>query len=468
MFTEKVDRYAFAMLRGPSIVGPVLIPGASATTRGSVATDRVLIARLQHRLGFGPRPGEYAAALQAGVVKIRETALTPPTVDAGLSKVANPPVVSLGPYPPPLSPARRTYQLDQRDMQRSLQLWALDRMVGADHGLAERMTWFWHGHWATAISKVEAPLPMYNYYTTLNRYALANFGDMSRAMVNDAALLYWLDGGQNTASAPNENLAREFMELFTLGVGNYTEDDVKAAAKALTGYKVDRNSGTVIFRAKDHYFAPITILGTTQSFDADSFATFITGLPECPKFLAARLWYRFVSSNVPLPSWSKISDAIATKLNISDGVRALAFDAGFSHVANSQVKAPVEWFVSACRALSLMPSTVAKQLPVLDVLRGFSQVPFDPPSVGGWPADEAWLSTASAQLRITSAARLAKLGDLTPISSLALGDRVQGAADWLGVPSWSTRTHAALDQARKNPTTLTILAMTAPEYLVNA
>ena len=331
-------------------------------------------------------------------------------------------------------------------MANSLQLWALDRMVCADHGLTERMTWFWHGHWATAISKVEFPLPMYNYYTTLNKYALANFGDMSRAMVNDAALLYWLDGGQNTASAPNENLAREFMELFTLGVGNYSEDDVKAAAKALTGYKVDRNSGVVTFRAKDHYFAPITILGATQSFDADSFATFITSLPQCPKFLAARLWYRFISSKVPLPTKSTIPDSIAANLSISDGVRALASDTGFSDAANSQVKAPVEWFVSVCRALSLTPSIISKRVAVLDVLRAFSQVPFDPPTVGGWPADEAWLSTASAQLRITNATKLAKLG----------------------VPSWSTRTLAALDQVRNDTVSLTILAITAPKYLVSA
>jgi len=434
----------------------------------SPALDRLLIARIQHRLGFGPRPGEYVSAIRAGFAKSREQALTPPRTDVGLSKVTNPPIADLGPNPAPKTSERLAFERARRDMQNSLQLWALDRMVLADHGLTERMTWFWHGHWATAISKVEAPLPMYNYYTTLNKYALANFGDMSRAMVNDGALIYWLDGGQNTASAPNENLARELMELFTLGVGNYTEDDVKAAAKALTGYKVDRSSGNVTFRAKDHYFAPISILGTTQSFEATSLATLLTSLPQCPKFLAARLWYRFISSTKPLPGKSRIADAIAANLNISDGVRALATDPGFSDVSNAQVKSPVEWLVSACRALSLAPSVLAKTVPVFDLLRGLSQVPFDPPSVGGWPADEAWLSTASAQLRITSATKLVSIGDLSPVSSLALGERVQGVADWLGVAAWSTRTHDALDQVRKDPVALTILAITAPEYLVSA
>lgn len=434
----------------------------------SPALDRLLIARIQHRLGFGPRPGEYAAAIKAGVAKSREQALTPSSDDAGLSKVVNPPIADLGPNPPPKTPERRAFEKAKQSMQNSLQLWALDRMVLADHGLSERMTWFWHGHWATAISKVEAPLPMYNYYTTLNTYALANFGDMARAMVNDGALIYWLDGGQNTATAPNENLARELMELFTLGVGNYTEDDVKSAAKALTGYKVDRSSGNVTFRAKDHYFAPISILGTTKSFEASSLATFLTSLPQCPRFLAARLWYRFISSTKPLAEKSKIADAIAANLNVLDGIRALAADPGFSDVSNAQVKSPVEWFVSVCRALSLTPSVIAKTVPVFDLLRGLSQVPFDPPSVGGWPADEAWLSTASAQLRITSAMKLVGIGDTSPVSAIAVGERVQGAADWLGVAAWSTRTHVALDQVRKDPVALAILAITSPEYLVSA
>lgn len=450
------------MLRG----GPLVEPRSDSDV--VVNTDRLVISRLQHRLGFGPRPGEYAAALQTGVSKIREMALTPPITDAGLAKVAALPITDLGPYPAPRSAERRVFNSAMREMTNSLQLWALDRMVSADHGLTERMTWFWHGHWATAISKVEAPLPMYNYYATLNKFALGNFKEMARSMVVDGAVLYWLDGGQNTASAPNENLGRELMELFTLGVGNYTEDDVKSAAKALTGYKVVRSNGIVSFRAKDHYSDPINILGVTQNFDADSLAMFIASQRQCSRFLAERFWYRFISSSTPLPNKSKIPDAIAANLSISDGVRALAFDPGFSDVTNSQVKAPVEWFVSVCRALSLMPSVVSKHLPVLDILRAFSQIPFDPPSVGGWPADEAWLSTASAQLRITNAEKLAKLGDLTPISALAVRDRVQGSADWLGVPMWSTRTQSALEQVRSDPITLTILAITAPEYLVSA
>jgi uncharacterized protein (DUF1800 family) len=399
---------------------------------------------------------------------VRENALTPPVVDPGLAKLNDPTIANLGLYPTPGTLARTMFERSRREMSMALELWALDRMVAATHGLTERMTWFWHGHWATAISKVETPLPMYNYYRTLNHFALGHFGEMTRAMVNDGAVVYWLDGGQNTASAPNENLARELMELFTLGVGNYSEDDVKSAAKALTGYKVDRNSGLVSFRTRDHYAAPVQLLGASRSFDANSLADFLTSQPQCPRFLASRLWYRFISSSVPLPNNSSIATALGRNLIIADGVRALASDGGFSDPVNAQVKAPIEWFVSVCRALTIMPSGIAPHLPVLDILRSFSQLVFDPPSVGGWPADEAWLSTASAQLRISTASKIVALGDVSPIESLPVGERVQGAADWLGVPAWSRRTSQALDSARKDPAALAVLAITSPEYLVNA
>jgi len=434
----------------------------------AMAPDRMLVARLQHRLGFGPRPGDYLAAVRAGFQQSRSAALKAPSVDAGTAGIGMPSIRDLGPPPASGTPDRTAYENSKRVMQNALQLWALDRMVAADHGLTERLTWFWQGHWATAIGKVDTPLLMFNYYLTLNSFALGNFADMTKAMVNDAAVIYWLDGGQNTASAPNENLARELMELFTLGIGSYSEDDVKGAAKALTGYKVDRNSGIVTFKAKDHFSLPISLLGKVGLLDANSLADLLTSNPQCSYFIAERLWYRFISSTEALPMRSKIPAALAKKLSISDGVQALAYDPGFADPKNAQVKAPVDWFVSVCRALGLMPSQLAQQIPVLNLLRSLSQVVFDPPSVGGWPADEAWLSTASADLRIKTAVSLVKLGDLSPISSLPEKERVQGAADWLGVAHWTSRTRAALLQVSKNPADLAALAITAPEYLVSA
>ncbi|NDE36287.1 MAG: DUF1800 family protein [Actinobacteria bacterium] len=108
------------------------------------------------------------------------------------------------------------YATEKRAQLTSLTLWWLDRMVLSEHSLRERMTWFWHGHWATSYQKVDDALPMYLQNQTLRRNALGNFAQMSREMVNDAALIFWLDGQTNTIKAPNENLSRELMELFTL------------------------------------------------------------------------------------------------------------------------------------------------------------------------------------------------------------------------------------------------------------
>ena len=127
--------------------------------------------------------------------------------------------------------------------------WWLDRMYSSNYPLTERMTWFWHGHWATAVSKVIYPLPMQKQNNTLRKYALGNFEDMAKAMVVDGALNYWLDNEENYVTSPNENLARELMELMTLGVNKFTQHDVTAAARALTGYSTNIYTGAVTFDA---------------------------------------------------------------------------------------------------------------------------------------------------------------------------------------------------------------------------
>ncbi len=149
---------------------------------------RLEISRLSHRFAFGPRPGEFAAALSAGVSATRQKVLTVPAVDAGAALVANPLITDLGSRPKPNTPEIIPFVTGLRNQTEQLTLWWLDRMALSDHGLTEKMTWFWHGHWATSITKVDPPLAMYKQNQTFRQYALGNFSQMSRAMVNDAAL----------------------------------------------------------------------------------------------------------------------------------------------------------------------------------------------------------------------------------------------------------------------------------------
>jgi len=262
------------------------------TTLSDMATtaERRRIARLVHRFGFGPKPGEFEKLVASGFDFAANSYLKSPQNDSFLDNQAPPRVSDQGRRPAANSPEVVAYATEKRAQISSLTMWWLDRMVLAEHSLRERMTWFWHGHWATSLSKVDDALPMYLQNQTFRKFALENFADMSRAMVNDGALIYWLDGQTNTIKAPNENLSRELMELFTLGVNRYSESDVKETAKALTGYRVDKSSGKVTFLPKQHFTGTINFLGTTGSFDGSTLSDYLVRREDCAQFITERIW----------------------------------------------------------------------------------------------------------------------------------------------------------------------------------
>ena len=429
--------------------------------------ERLEIARLSHRFGFGPRPGEFAAALKMGVSAYRIEATTVPAIDTGLAVITEPVITDLGKRPSPNTPEVIPFAQAMRAQSLQMVLWWLDRMALSNHGLSERMVWFWHGHWATSIDKINYPMPMFTQNKTLRTYALGNFKEMSRAMINDGALQIWLDGGDSTLKAPNENLSRELMELFVLGVNRYSEDDVKALAKVLTGYQINNSSGKVTFNLKRHDPSAVTLLGSSAIFSGESVSDYLVARDDCATFIAERLWYRFISSSQPLPTDSTVKKAFVER-NIASAVTALASDVAMRNPNNSLVKAPVEWFISACRALQITPSKLNSSNQLISHLQKLVQVPFSPPNVGGWPTDEAWLSSASAQYRIAFAKWLIKQGDLTPITSLSQNARVAKSADWLGVSAWSNRTQGALRNAVGDPAEFVLLALCSPEYVVSA
>jgi uncharacterized protein (DUF1800 family) len=429
--------------------------------------QRLETSRLFQRFGFGPRPGEYAAALKTGVAGTRTKLLTVPAVDAGAALVAAPNITDLGQRPAPNSKEIVPFAIEMRFQVQQMRIWWLDRMAMSDHGLTERMTWFWHGHWATSVEKLNYAMPMYVQNNTLRANCLGNFKTMSRAMINDGALQFWLDGQDSTLTAPNENLGRELMELFVLGVDRYTEDDVKAAARALTGYQVARSSGAVTFNAKRHDPKLITILGTTQAFTGDTLSDFLTARDDNATFIAERLWYRFISSTESMPATFSAKSAFATR-DISAAVTAMANDNAMRDEKNDLVKAPVEWFIAACRALELTPSQLKTPAQLLNYLDKLGQVPFSPPNVGGWPAAEAWLSSATAQYRIAFAGWLIKQSSLRALTDIPVESRVLKSADWLGVAEWSPRTQSTLRNSLSDPAQFALLALCSPEFIVSA
>ena len=287
---------------------------------------RAQLAHLLRRATFGPRAEEVDAAERAGFEATLANLLAPASPDAGAPALGTDPLAAL-----PKGADRAARQQAQQQMRQQVQqvmLWWLDRLVTADHQFAEKLVFFWHGHWATSVEKVRSAVLMLRQQQTFRDLGYGDFGPFLKAMLRDPALIIWLDGQQNTRAAPNENLARESMELFTLGVGNYTEADVRAVARALTGWQVRRTDGVATLNPGRHDTGDKTILGRTWSFDTDGYADVLLAQPANATFLAARLWYRFASGDAAPPG--SLAEAYRAGRSIPALCRALFTDPAFA------------------------------------------------------------------------------------------------------------------------------------------
>jgi uncharacterized protein (DUF1800 family) len=417
-------------------------------------TDRRRVAHLLRRLTFGPTAAEVDAATRAGHEAALASLLRPPGAvpppDLGPD-----PVGRLG--PDVTRDQRRKARREQADQVAELARWWLVRMAGG--GAAEKLVFFWHGHWATSSRKVRSAQLMLRQQQTFRRYGHGDTGPLVRAMLRDPALILWLDGQKNSRKAPNENLAREVMELFTLGTGAYTEDDVKAAARVLTGWQVDRASGAVRLAPGRHDGRAVTLLGRTATFDADSFADTLVRHEAHVPFLARRLWARYASSDTAPASGIAAAGRDTTAL-----LTAICRDPAFEATAGTLVKQPVEWLVGALRQLGVAAGDLPadEQTRLLNTLRALGQVPLRPPSVGGWPAGPAWLTTSSTLNRLRAGQRLVGLAPAA-VDRLTGGDRLEALADLLVIDGWTDRTATALKTV-KNPQKLLAVGLASPEY----
>jgi uncharacterized protein (DUF1800 family) len=360
--------------------------------------------------------------------------------------------------------ARKAAARERAGQERRLIVWWLDRMV-VGRTAGERLTWFWHGHFATSNQKVRNAAWMLAQNQTQRRLALGRFGDLAEAMIVDAAMIRWLDGQRNRKGSPNENLAREFMELFTLGIGHYQEVDVAQAARCLTGW-VLREQGAM-FQRRRFDSGTKTVLGKTGDFDAKGFAALALAQPASAGFVIGRLWFRLVSATPPdAATVARLRAAYGDARDIRSLLTAMVAEPGFKDPAASLVKQPVEWAVGLMRALKLRPGQLneKEQTKLLAGLRGMGQLPYRPPSVGGWPAGASWLTTSAGLTRLHLAQQLAKQANLSIVDNPT--NRADAVGALLGVDGWSERTRAAL-AAVKDPAQLVAVAACAPEYVVS-
>jgi uncharacterized protein (DUF1800 family) len=418
------------------------------------------VALLLRRATFGPTSFELATARRAGYAATLSSLTTATRPDRGAA--ASPlPDLGLDPYssmPNPTPKQQATADGIRRQQYEVITRWWLDRMTVADHQLTEKLLFFWQGHWATSIDKVMSPQLMLRQHMTLR--SSPDFATMARAMVRDPALVYWLDGQTNTKTAPNENLGRELMELFMLGIGNYTERDVKEAGRALTGWWVNLGGEISDFDPQRHDFSTKTILGQTADFTALSLVDQLLRQPACPRFIARRLWFRYASSTNPMPASTEATMIGEFPVPVRM-LRALFADEAFQATGGQLVKQPIEWLIGALRQLGMRPSALKIDdfRQVVDGLTDLGQVPFAPPSVGGWPAGAAWLTSAAVQVRLGVAWKIAELASTVPTTP-------DGLADTLAIDTWSDRTYAAL-RSVSDPRLLLTLGLASPEYLVS-
>lgn len=398
-------------------------------------TDRRVVSHLLRRLTFGPTADEADRAVRAGfdatLTSLLRTGAPVPVLD--------------------LPDAGRDRKVRREQVTTAVRWWLTRMATGA---AAEKLTFFWHGHWATSARKVRSARLMLGQQATFRRYGTGDTGPLVRAMLRDPALILWLDGQKNTRKAPNENLAREVMELFTLGAGAYTEADVKAAARVLTGWQVDRETGVARLAPRRHDDRPVTLLGRTGPFDVDTYADTLVRHDAHVPFLASRLWARYAGPGAPPPAVAAAGRDTTAMLG------AMCRTPEFAATSGTLVKQPVEWLIGALRQLG---ADVPDSAPA--ILRALGQVPFAPPSVGGWPAGTAWLTTSSTLARLRAGQRLAALAPATA-DRLTGDDRLDALATLLVVDTWTDRTHAALRDVR-DPRKLLALGLASPEYAVH-
>ena len=378
------------------------------------------IQHLLRRAGFGATPGEtkYYAAL--GYEQSVRKLLEPEHIDnSELEHLI----------------AGQSFDFTRID---DLKRWWLYRMTFTKRPLEEKLTLFWHGHFATSFRKTESPYGMYMQNVKMRQLGLGNFHDLLLAMSKDPAMIVWLDNQQNKKGSPNENYAREVMELFSLGIGNYSEQDIKQSARAFTGWQTHPDG--FYFNAKEHDYGEKLFLGQSGDFNGDQIIDIIVQQQATARFLSKKLCKFFVADQ---PQQAILNDVANAYRPGGDNIRQMLWTL-FMHddfrrnAYHAKIKSPVEFVVGSLKSLQVQK--LDADLPTL--MGRMGQALFDPPNVKGWDGGAAWVSTNTMMERFNFASRVTQQkfdaieGYITPsalVASQELNDPEQVVAYFLNL-----------------------------------
>jgi uncharacterized protein (DUF1800 family) len=409
-------------------------------------------AHLLNRAAFGPTPDEIAAAHKKGLVATvedlvevkAEAANVPPPEWAHPRNIRE---VRMGVRESKDNPEQRQEKLREIRMMEGKEIldlrgWWLQRMMTGPAPLLEKMTLFWHGHFATSVQKVKDAYWMWLENDTLRRNALGNFGVLTKKISRDPAMMIYLDLQQSRQEHPNENWARELMELFTVGIGNYSEQDIRESARAFTGYRLDMTIQQFRFAPFQQDKGTKTFMGRTGALSGDDIIDTLLRQPACAQFIGRKLWRFFVEDD-PSP---QIVDAVASRIRAHNYEMRPVLREIFSstefysdRAMRTQIKSPVQYLLQTAKLLDTpLPSPLVSQ----NAMRQMGQILFAPPNVKGWDGGKAWITTSTLLFRYNFANYLINGDAMLPANA---GRRPPGAG-----PGFR-QANASTEEIRRDP-----------------
>lgn len=304
---------------------------------------------------------------------------------------------------------RQQVQRTQRKTGGELQEWWFNSMLKTNTPLQEKMTLFWHDHFPSSLQKVRDPRLLYQQNVLFREFATGNFKELTQRIAVDPAMMRYLDTPQSQKGKPNENFARELLELFTLGEGNYTEQDIKEAARAFTGYTIDRQTGKVRHIDNRWDEGKKTFMGRTGPFNGEGIINIVFEQDACSRYVPKKLWEFF--------AYEKPSEEIVGALanTFSEGnfevvpvLRKIFLSEEFysPQSVRTRIKSPVEFLVQMLRQLEIKEAVPERYLTLVQVQLG--QQLLMPPNVAGWDWGKAWINTNSLLTRYNVAGMVTK------------------------------------------------------------
>ena len=381
--------------------------------------DAVKAAHLLNRAGFGGTTPEIARVLEQGPAMAADALLDFPDAPAAKQGKDVPDLSSIDGYAADYKEAIKREagktELERREIRMKVQRanaeairatvsWWLRRMAYGPHPMQEKLALFWHGHFTTSDKDERSASFMWNQNELIRANAAGNVRTFVRAISRDPAMLDYLNNNSNRKQHPNENYARELMELFTLGIGNYTEADVKECARAFTGWAHDGDD--FVFRKGLHDTGRKTLLGTTGNLDGDDAIDVILSKPAAGRFIGGKLFRHFAHDDPDDSLVNAVGQLLqANKYELRPTLRTILTSRAFysPQAVGGQIKSPVQLMVGTVRLAGLeMPPDAL----MMYGLKAMGQVPFQPPNVRGWPGGRMWINTSTLLSRYNTAARL--------------------------------------------------------------